>query len=64
MKWRMLVPICVSLSCGGAGGFAGDGTPPPMRESEPSPPCVHLSRANVCNEGAWPGIRKVCEKST
>ena len=62
MKWRMVVPVYVSLSCGGR-GLRGMG-PPPLAGEQAPPPCVHLSRANVCNEGAWPQTRKVCEKST
>ena len=65
MKWRMVVPVCVSLSCGGGGGgLCGGWDPPPLRASEPPPPCVHMSRTNVCNGGTWPQIRKECEKST
>ena len=63
MKWRMVVPVCVSLSCRG-GGLCGGWDPPLAGERAPPPPCVHMLCANICNGGAWPQIRKVCEKST
>ena len=36
MKWRTVVPICVSLSCGGRVCRGWD--PPPLPASQPPPP--------------------------
>ena len=48
MTWRMVVPVCVSLSYGGGGGgFAGDGTPPPLRAKEPPSPPMCTCRAQM-----------------
>ena len=60
MKWRMVVPVCVSLSCGGGGGLAGDGTPPP-------PVCTCRAQMSAMEAHGLQSeryARKVCEKST
>ena len=47
MKWRIVVPVCVSPSCARGGGLCGGWDPPPLRASKPPPPHVCTCRAQM-----------------